>query len=320
MFIHKLNEAMKLDSIEVDNLNVNTEIQPKTWLAFSDAKPETLKLISDKTGIPSDFLFSSLDEEESARIDNDDGSVLIVLDVPCLDEDGINYITNPLIIAYNESYFITIDRFKTTLLPSFFAKTKSFNPAKHIRLALSLIYQLSREFIYYLRQIDRHTKDLEKRLHSSLKNKELFELMDINKSLVYFATALSANKAVLSKLLKSQVYKKFEEDFDLMEDTEVELNQAIEMCSIYREILSGMMDAFASVISNNLNIVMKTLTVITIVISVPTLIASIYGMNVHLPLQDNPYGFVIVMSVSIILSILAAAILIIVTNNSKRKK
>jgi len=319
MYIHKL-ENNKIISNEFDEISNSFPIEKKSWLSFNEARQETLKVLSDKTNIPYEFLSTSLDEEESARIDNEDGSVLIVLDVPCLNEDGTNYITNPLIITYNDDYFITIDKFKTTLLPSFLAKTRSFQPSKHVRLTLLLIYQLSREFIYYLRKIDAHTKELEYKLHTSLKNKELFELMDINKSLVYFSTALTANKAVLSKLLKSPAYKKYEEDFDIMEDTEVELNQAIEMCSIYREIVAGMMDAFASVISNNLNIVMKTLTVITIVISIPTLVASIYGMNVNLPLQDNPYGFLIVILCAILLAIIAGVILILFTRNINRKK
>lgn len=318
MIIHSTKDNKDI-AIEVENLTEDTLIEKKTWLEFDDAKPETLKLISDKTNIPLDFLLSSLDEEESARIDNDDGAVLIVLDVPCMSEDGETYITNPFIIAYNDDYFITIDRFKTTLIQSFLTKTRSIKPAKHVRFTLNLIYQLSREFISKLRKIDIKTKEIEKRLHTATKNKEIFNMMDINKSLVYFSTALSADKAVLAKLLKSQAYKKYEEDFELMEDTEVELNQAIEMCSIYREILSGMIDSFASIISNNLNIVMKTLTVITIVISIPTLIASIYGMNVQLPLQDNKNGFIIVITIAIFLSILCAIGLILITNKTRRK-
>ncbi len=318
MIIHS-TKGNKDVAIEIDNLTEDTIIEKKTWLEFSDAKPETLKLIADKTNIPLDFLLSSLDEEESARIDNDDGAVLIVLDVPCIGEEGTTYITNPFIIAYNDDYFITIDRFKTTLIQSFLTKTRSIQPAKHVRFTLNLIYQLSREFISKLRKIDIMTKEIEKRLHTATKNKEIFNMMDINKSLVYFSTALSADKAVLAKLLKSQAYKKYEEDFELMEDTEVELNQAIEMCTIYREILSGMIDSFASIISNNLNIVMKTLTVITIVISIPTLIASIYGMNVQLPLQDDKNGFIIVITIAIFLSILCAIGLILITNKTKRK-
>jgi magnesium transporter len=319
MIIHSTKNNKDV-AVEINELTEDIVIEKKTWLEFYDAKPETLKLISDKTNIPLDFLLSSLDEEESARIDNDEGAVLIVLDVPCKAEDGSDtYITNPFIIAYNDDYFITIDRFKTTLIQSFLTKTRSIQPAKHVRFTLNLIYQLSREFISKLRKIDLMTKDIEKRLHSATKNKEIFNMMDLNKSLVYFSTALSADKAVLAKLLKSQAYKKYEDDFELMEDTEVELNQAIEMCTIYRDILSGMIDSFASIISNNLNIVMKTLTVITIVISIPTLIASIYGMNVQLPLQDNKNGFIIVISVALFLSILCAIGLILITNKTRRK-
>jgi len=143
-----------------------------------------------------------------------------------------------------------------------------------------------------------------------MKNKELFDLMALNKMLVYFSTALSADKAVLERLMKTPDFKQFSDDYDLMEDVQVELNQAIEMCNIYRDILSGMMDAFASIISNNLNIVMKILAIVTIVLSVPTLVASFYGMNVKdIPLADNNNAFYVILAISAGLSLIAAVIL-----------
>ena len=144
--------------------------------------------------------------------------------------------------------------------------------------------------------------------------------MDTNKTLVYFSTALNADKGVLSRLLRSQTYKKFESDFDLMEDTEVEMDQAIEMCSIYRNILSGMMDAFASVINNNMNIIMKTLAAVTIVISLPTLVASIYGMNVtNMPLANDPYGFWIILAICVVFAIIGTVILVLLGNGRRNK-
>lgn len=311
-----------LSETEIPSIEKDTALEKKTWLEISDPSQSSLEIVAEKTGIPLHFLLSALDEEESARIDNENGSVLIVLDVPCLSEPGSDvYITQPFIIAYNSDYYVTMNRFSETLLPNLFKNRQKLviEPQKAVRLSLNIIYQMSKEFIFYLRKIDAHTKDIELRLHSSMKNRELFELLDINKTLVYFSTSLSANKSVLMKLLKSAAYVKYDADFDLMEDAEVEINQAIEMCSIYREILTGMMDAFGTIISNNLNIVMKTLAVITIVISVPTLVASIYGMNVRLPFQESPMGFAIVMAVAVVLAVLSGIFLYFSTRHNRDK-
>ena len=181
-----------LDKIEIEKVDSSTIIEERTWIEVTDPTQESLEAISKKTNIPLHFLMSSLDEEESARIDNENGSVLIVLDVPCLSSpNSDSYITQPFIIAYNEKYYVTINRFSETLLPNLFKNNQrsSLEPHKPVRLSLNIIYQMSKEFIYYLRKIDAHTKDIELRLHTSMKNKELFELLDINKTLVYSAAA-----------------------------------------------------------------------------------------------------------------------------------
>ena len=305
----------------LEEVTKDTTFDDKTWIDLSEPTQEVLEKISKETSIPLHFLICSLDEEETARIDYEDESTLIVLDVPCINKDTDEIYTKPFIITYNNKFYVTISRFNDTLINTLLNKTRNIEPHKKIRLTLNLVYQLSKEFIYYLKKIDMHTKDVENRLQNSMKNREIFELMDLNKTLVYFSTALNADKAVLNKLLKSTQYKKYEEDFDLMEDTEVELNQAIEMCSIYRNILAGMMDTFASVISNNLNIVMKTLTVITIVISIPTLVSSIYGMNFDkIPLSKHEYGFWIILAFAFVLAIIGAIILMILTSNKNRRK
>ena len=157
--------------------------------------------------------------------------------------------------------------------------------------------------------IDKKTKEVEGILHSSMKNKELFQLMSINKSLVYLSTSLNANKVVLTKVARLPEYKKYEADFDLLEDVEIENNQAIEMCSIYRDILAGSMDAYASIISNNLNIVMKILAIITLIISIPNLIASLFGMNVDVPTNNTKAGFWIIIAISCCLSIIGSVAL-----------
>ncbi len=315
-------QTKKIIETEVEVLNDSNFPEKGSWISTSLPTRDNLAFISKKSNINYDFLLSSLDEEETARVDTEDDSVLIVLDVPYLDETSNNYSTKPFIISYNDDYYVTVSHYNKTLIPATLLKTRGIEPQKHVRLTLNIIYQLSKEFIYVLKRIDERTKEIEKHTRNSMKNKELFELMDISKSLVYFATALNSNKAVLQKLLRSPNYKKYEDDFDLMEDTEVEINQAIEMCNIYRGILNAMMDANASIINNNLNVVMKSLTIITIVISIPTLITSALGMNFdpeNSPLYFNKYGFYIVLAFAAVMGVVFALILLFYTNRKNRR-
>lgn len=309
-------ELVKTDYSFEDDI----ELESGSWIHLTNPTVDVLNKISKLTGISNLFLMCALDEEESARIDTDDGDTLIVLDTPYLDENGKGeYTTAPFIIAYNRSYYVTIQRHDFELMDELFKRVKLVEPHKHVRLTLNLVYRLATIFITYLKKINAKTEKLEKSLRNSTKNKELLELMDTNKSLIYFSTALNGDKGVLSKLLRSQTYKKYESDFDLMEDTQVEMDQAIEMCSISRSVLNSMMDAFGSIINNNVNDVMKTLAVITIVLSIPTLVASVYGMNFkNIPLADNPYGFYIMLGVSLVVAILGAILLIFVSRKNKK--
>lgn len=314
--------AQGLEISVLSNVDKDTEVESQTWLSITEGTAELMEILSDKTGIPLHFLMSALDEEESARVDHESGATLIVLDAPLLakDDESTLYTTMPFIITYNDNYFITINQYNEDLVSNLLKKNKALEPQKHVRTTLNLFYQMSKEFISFLRQIDDRTRDIEKRLHSSMKNREIFELMAINKSLVYFSTALSANKAVLNKLLNSADFKKFTADIDLMEDARVELDQAVEMCSIYSNILDGMMSAFSSIISNNLNMVMKTLSVITIAISIPTLIASFYGMNfAYIPGSDLSWGFYLIIGLAIFLAIMGGILLVLITRNNHNK-
>ena len=294
------------------------ELESGSWIHIEDPTVDVLNKISKLTGISNTFLLSALDEEESARIDSDDGDTLIVLDTPYIELDTGHFSTAPFIIAYNRSYYVTIQRHNFEIVSELFKRVKIVEPHKHVRLTLNLVYRLATLFIIYLKKINQKTENLENSLRSSTKNKELLELMDTNKTLIYFSTALNGNKGVLTKLLRSQTYKKYESDFDLMEDTQVEMDQAIEMCSISRSVLNSMMDAFGSIINNNVNAIMKTLAVVTIVLSIPTLVASVYGMNFsYLPLSNDPNGFWIMLSVSFIVAILAAVLIILYTRRNK---
>ena len=312
------NEVVKTDFESAKDI----ELEGGSWIHISDPDVDSINEVAKLTSISSELLLCALDDEESARIDTDDGDTLIVLDTPLVeDEENAIYTTVPFIIAYNRSFYVTICKYNVELITELFKRVKTVEPHKHVRLTLYLVYRLATLFINYLKKINAHTEVLENKLRTSTKNKELLELMDINKTFIYFSTALNADKGVLSRLLRSQTYKKFESDFDLMEDTEVEMDQAIEMCSIYRNILSGMMDAFASIINNNMNIIMKTLAVVTIVISLPTLVASIYGMNfTNIPLDDNPNGFWIVLGICVVFAIIGTIILLLISNGNKRNK
>ena len=173
-----------------------------------------------------------------------------------------------------------------------------------------MLYRNATMFLQYLKIIDKKSDEVEKKLHISQRNQELIEMLDLEKSLVYFTTSLRGNEVVLEKLMRNTSIPRYEDDEELLEDVIIENKQAIEMAKIYSDILSGTMDAFASVISNNLNIAMKFLSVITIVLTVPTIVTSALGMNVRgIPFANNPYGFWIVVGISLLMTLAAGAII-----------
>lgn len=297
-------------------------VPENSWIHIQNANQDILEKVSKFTGLSMDYLISALDEEENAHIESDDEEDItyIVLDTPYLiDEEKGVYATAPFFIAYNKKYFVTIANHEFNLISELMKKVKKIEPHKHVRLSTNLLYRLMTLFIYSLKKIDSKMKSIEAKLEANTKNKELYELMEINKTLVFFSTALNANRAVLLKLFKLDYYKKFEDDFDLMEDARIEMNQAIEMCSTYRDILKGALDAYSSIISNNLNLVMKTLAVVTIVISIPTLVASFFGMNFdEIPLDSEPWGFRLICGLSILIAIIGAIALVFFTKTRRK--
>jgi len=320
MISQYLENDKKLVKTDI-NISDTNELAKGTWIEVTSPTNQEIEWLQAKFNVPTEFIMSALDEEETAHIDADDSAKLIVLDVPVYDSTKNSknaYTTTPFAIIHTEDQFITVSAKEINFVKDFFLKNKKIEPHKIVRLTLLFLYRLATTYITILKKIDAQTKQVEKELHNSMRNKELFDLMELNKSLVYFSTALNSNKIVVHKLTRSPEFQKFEDDFDLIEDTEIEFNQAIEMCSVYRDILAGMMDAFASVISNNLNIVMKVLAVITIVLSIPTLVASFYGMNFnYIPLADSRSGFYIAVIGSLILSVLGAVFLVKMTNKIK---
>lgn len=219
----------------------------------------------------------------------------------------VTYTTIPMSIIITDDNIITVCLKENVILNDFASGAmKGVYTNLKTRFVLQLLYRIVTAYHLYLRQIDRLSNHIERQLYISMKNKELIQLLDLEKSLVYFSTSLKANEVTMEKLARGRIIKLYEEDSDLLEDVLIEVKQAIEMSNIYTNILSSTMDAFASIISNNLNIVMKRLTVITIILEIPTMIASFYGMNV----RNIPFAsFWLVGGISMIITVIAAYIL-----------
>lgn len=278
-----------------DKLQEESEVSEGCWVALTKPTNEELQTVERETGIDIDDLRAPLDDEERSRIEQEENCVIVLVDIPSLDEKD-RYVTIPLGIYMTKQVIVTVCLEETPVLRAFMNnRVREFFTFKKTRFVFQILYRNATSYLRYLRIIDRRSEQIEEKLHISQKNKELIELLELEKSLVYFTTSLRSNETVLEKLMRTEKVKKYPEDEELLEDVIIENKQAIEMANIYSGILSGMMDAFASVISNNLNVVMKFLSTVTIVLSIPTLIASLFGMNfANIPLGDNPHGFVIV--------------------------
>jgi magnesium transporter len=276
--------------------SVNNEIVHTTtfdegvWVNLVDPSEEEIEKVKNALNVEIDFLKAALDEEERARIESDNGQTLIIVDIPVVEKEGkMNvYTTIPLGIILIKHIIITICLKEDTLLKDFMSnKVKTFFTQYKTRFVLQILYKNATRYLQFLKHIDKTSTRIEQDLHKSMKNKELIQMLKLEKSLVYFSTALKSNEVVLEKLMKYEHIKNYSEDTELLEDVIIENKQAIEMANIYSNILTGTMDAFASVISNNLNIVMKFLTSVTIVMAIPTMISSFFGMNVDLPLSGK---------------------------------
>ena len=289
-------------------------IEPNCWINIVAPSDQELLFVAKKTGAPIEFLRAALDEEETSRIDVEGNNVLFVMDIPFteMEENSLIYDTYPFAIIHTEREVITICLKNSKMLTDFVdGKIKSFFTFKRSRFILQILYKISTYYLLYLRQIDKKSLMVEKRLHKSMKNKELIQLLSLEKSLVYFSTSLKSNEVTLEKMLKFEIMQKYPEDKDILEDVIIENKQAIEMATIYSNILTGTMDAFASIISNNLNIVMKFLASITIVMAIPTVISGLFGMNVSIPWSQDttPLGFWYVLGLIAAVSALVVVIL-----------
>lgn len=282
------------------------------WVCMVHPDEDEIQRISTLTSVDHDMIRAPLDPEERARIDSEDGASLILVDIPTVEMEGKDFVysTIPLGIIKTEDHLITVCLKDSHIMRDFAQnRVKGFFTYKRTRFILQILYRNATRYLQYLRQIDKKTNVIENQLEKTLRNAELMQLMRLEKSLVFFATSLKSNEIVLEKLLRTDLIRRFPEDEDLLEDVIIENKQAIEMCAIYRDILSSTMDAFASVINNNVNDIMKILTSLTLVLSIPTLIASIWGMNVAVPFEDNPLGFWALIAVSVVASLISIIIL-----------
>ena len=299
----------------VDKKLINTDnIKVKSWIDLVSPSSNEVKEVVEKTGISKDIIVKLLDEEELPRIEKRSEETVIILDTPHLVDNSIKhrYKTNPLgIIISEKGYLITIslneqpflDYFKNTDIENFRTKDKS-NFILQLFIMVAGIYQKE------LTSINEYINSKEKVLLKSTNNKELVNLLDIEKTLVYFITSLKANEIALEKVAKGTIITIDKNNEELLSDALIETKQAIEMATIYREILSSMTDTYATIISNNLNDVMKFLASITIVCSIPTMVASFIGMNVPLgSIGDSPFSFILIIIVSVLLSLIIAYIL-----------
>lgn len=286
-------------------------LEDGVWVNVVNPSEHELARLAQLMRVELDVLHAALDEEERPRIAVEDDATLILVDVPVQSsEGGLDvYTTIPLGIVLTSRCIVTVCLRGDTLLEDFVnGKVKHFATQLRTRFVLQLLYRTAGRYLSYLRVIDRASHRIEQELHGSMKNKELIQLLKLEKSLVYFSTSLKSNEVVLERLIRMETIRKYEEDKELLEDVMVETRQALEMANIYNSTLSGTMDAFASVISNNLNIVMKLLASVTIVMAIPTMISSFFGMNVPLPL-DGPGSFMRVLVIAALLCTVALVVL-----------
>lgn len=282
-----------------------------SWVHVVEPTAEELARLKD-IGVPADFLTHLADPDERARAEHDDnGLILIVLRFPYAlgSEADVPYATVPLTIIITERWLVTITPKATGFLQKFATgHVRGLSTVKRTRFVLHLLWHIANAYLGHVREINAAVDALEDKLQRSLRNQEVLGLLKYQKSLVYFTTALKSNELVLERLQKGRLLHLYEEDDELLDDVLIEVRQAQEMTSISESILSQMMDAFASIISNNLNVVMKVLTSVTIVISLPTLLASLYGMNVPLPGAGHPLAFIVVLGVGVLLAGLVALV------------
>ncbi len=275
-----------------------------TWVnVLPPLKQEEFSELSNLLDIPLDFLKDSLDIDERSRYEADDDVKLVVIKTPTennsFNESDAFYITIPICIILTKGQIVTVNSFENEAIKKFLNSFQNRHPDKKNMMVLKVFEKITNNYQDHLKEINQRRNALEQKLYDSNRNEELFQLMRIQKSLVYFITALRSNELLMMKLARTNFLELNEEEKDFLDDLVIETSQALETANTYTNILSSTLDAFASIISNNQNEVLKRLTTITLFLSIPVLIASIYGMNVPLPFQHSPFAFWVPIVVSL---------------------
>lgn len=293
----------KTNNTQLDELE---QVERDCWVNVTNPSSAEIDYLSQKLLIAPELLSDPLDADESPRVEQQKNCLLIVCRVPLemsADED-LPYKTVPLGIILKRDIIVTVCNTQTEVMQSFAEqRVRTFNTAKRERMLLQLFLKSSILYLRYLKYINNQADEIQDTLHKSTRNRELLQLLSLEKSLVYFTTSLKSNELMMVRLQKiNRLSELKDHERELIEDVVIETRQAIEMANIYSNILGNMMNAHSSIISNNLNITIRFLTSVTIILSLPILVASLYGMNVHVPFQDNHYAFWIVMLIALALS------------------
>lgn len=270
-------------------------------------KQEEFSELSEELDIPLDFLTDSLDIDERTRFEEDDNVKLIVIKTPTennsFNDSDAFYITIPICIILTHNQIVTVNSFENDAIKKFLNTFQNRHPDNRKLMVLKIFEKVVQNYMEFLKEINHRRNLLEQKLYDANRNEELLQLMRIQKSLVYFVTALRSNELLLVKLERTNFLSLNEEEKEILSDLIVDNSQALEMANIYTNILSSTLDAFASIIANNQNEVLKRLSVITITLSFPVLVASIFGMNVPIPYANSPYAFYIPIFLSIVISL-----------------
>lgn len=305
------NEGV-VERFGLDNFADVSQLNNK-WIDLVNPTDREIESLCALTGLPEDVIKAPLDEEERARIEHEDEYTSILFDIPVIEEEEggyYSYSTLPIGFILTKTYAITVSLKETAVMRDFVMnRVKTFSTNKRSRFLFQALYNTATKYLAYLKQIDKASVRIQKELNKATKNKELMQLLDLEKSLVYFSTSLKGNDVIIQKLSNTAAILKYEEDEMLLEDVAIENRQAIEMTTIYSNVLCSTMEAYANIINNNLNIVMKILTSVTLLISIPTLIASSFGMNTWVPGQGSWIGFTVVTCLSVLISLVVGFIL-----------
>lgn len=297
-------------NLENNKLEKCNEITKGCWINLDKPTEQEIAEICEKVNIEQDFIRYALDYEERPRIDieDKDDTKLFIIDVPKMKKnDGTySYYTIPIgMIVVRDDIFITVNVESNQIIDKFKkGNVKSFLTYKKSRFILQILYENAVCYLTYLKRLNKEKQATEEVLKQSMKNGELMKLLNIQNSLVYFETSLKANEVVMEKTLRGKILKLYDEDEDILEDAIIENKQAMEMTQIYSNILDGAMDAYGSMISNNLNVVMKFLTSITIFLAVPTMISGYWGMNVPVPFFQDGFAFWGIVVFSVLLTVI----------------